>query len=796
MIKTHELHQPQDAVVAPSEDETVAHQTSAVRRGCWRRYLERLRRKCYSGRLMMHPWLIRVLFVACVAEAALACNGSDGADGVPGVQGPPGDQGPRGDAGPEGPAGEQGEDGPTGPAGEQGEDGPAGPTGDTGEPGRGATITGGGVNLELMNPEILGGVATVEFTIVDDEGRELDIDGVYSEGTAKPSFILSRLEENATGDSTAYTAYTLREKEGANGVTEVQSSTDTGGMFEELEPGRYLYTFGTEVDPSDAQAMLTHTVGAYVSRTFEGVKYVSNKTLSFVPSGEGDVNVLDVVTTNACNSCHTRLEFHGGNRRGVDMCVLCHTPENSINPETGNTIDFQVMIHKIHRGRDLPSVVGGDPYGFVGHGGAVIDYSDVGFPGQVQRCVACHQGTQGDRWKEPDRISSLPCLSCHDRTWVGPLPAPPGYTAHGGNPKSDEECMTCHKENGLPDSSVWVTNAHLTTDMDPRVPVVDVVAVDVRNVGPGLLPQVTFTVNVDGEAHDIFAERLARLRMTIAGPSTDYALSYREDGLEVAAQCSGTPVAGCIQKNGEFYTYFARTPLPAVATGTYGVAFESRLDREVFIFGSTTMTEIVGGIGKNPVYFFAVTDPEPVPRREVVSDATCNGCHQDLSFHGGGRRSVEYCVMCHNANLVGGATPPTQPGQVVEAESVHFAPLIHRIHSSPDITFPTGVSRCEACHLPETNGSPTFAERLPTLSRRLTCEISNPDPDAGITQCDIQHVEDVFTLPETSTCTSCHQSPAALAHAQTNSTEGAEACAVCHGAGRPQDVALMHALVP
>ena len=111
-----------------------------------------------------------------------------------------------------------------------------------------------------------------------------------------------------------------------------------------------------------------------------------------------------VVDIAKCDACHNVLNLHGNNRNdNAQVCVTCHNPASTdvsqrqtlaaagVDGLWEQTIDFKHMIHAIHDG----SVRGtaGSPFVIYGFGGSVNDFSDVVYPGQLNRCDACHVGT-------------------------------------------------------------------------------------------------------------------------------------------------------------------------------------------------------------------------------------------------------------------------------------------------------------------------------------------------------------------------------------------------------------------
>ena len=719
----------------------------------------------------------------------------------------------------EGPAGPSGPPGPDGPSGVPGDPGPTGEVGEPGEPGPAGVspwFTANPVDVEVTSLAVTATTATIEFTLDDQPGtggRPLDRLGLLTQGPVTVSFVLGQLGVDTAGAATQYTAYTTRVVGGATqGTTEsVVANFETIDVLR----GAYRYRFAAPLTGFDPAR--TQTAIAVASRTVDGESSFDRAVHSVRPDG-GTVAARDVAGASACAACHGSFEAHGGRYDAIDQCVMCHQPQGS-DPDSGNTLDLKVMAHKIHRGRELPSVVAGTPYQMIGFGGAVHDWSTVEYPfsNSVKNCVGCHTAAaQAGNWQTKPSVAA--CTSCHDDiVFVDQFPTPPpGTRLHSFGEPSTAPCDVCH---GATTGVAPVVASHADPAFDTSTELA-VVIDPMATVAPGTAPSFTFRVTVNGAPRDVIAQPISSLRATMAGPNTDMTTSWtvgtttnpyvQSTIWPVPATNPGT-LAAVDAPNGVFrYTFPSTIVVPASATGSYTMGLEAVLAATAPRFVATT-----------PMRAFAVTDAVAQERREVIDPAKCNACHRDLSFHGGSRRGAGYCVMCHNPENANNERVARFEGSTVLAESVDFRVMIHKIHMgeelsqpyilggnpTPTVTNPAGSpvdfgevryprkrSDCLACHQPGTFALP-LASRASSILQELTCtEAVGTDTDSFCTS-PFWNVTQTFRVPpESSACTGCHDQAYVAAHAMVNTTIlGQEACATCHGPGKDYDVARVHA---
>jgi OmcA/MtrC family decaheme c-type cytochrome len=273
------------------------------------------------------------------------------------------------------------------------------------------------------------------------------------------------------------------------------------------------------------------------------------------------------------------------------------------------------------------------------------------------------------------------------------------------------------------------------------------------------------------------------LRFTLGGPTTDYS-SYVSENAQATTTFDGTTA-----------TYTFQSVVPATAKGTWMLTCDVELT-----------VPLKQGDGKpdntnftespiNPVFYIAITDPTPVPRRTIVDIAKCNVCHDRLGAHGGQRLVTQGCVICHNPVNDDSSQRPASAGM---PESIDLRRMIHRIHTGDELTqdftifghggravnfnsvaFPGDRRDCAICHTSITTAEVPTGATLNVITQR---DFFSPQG------------------PATAACTGCHDTRDVAAHALINTayfpnskTIPAEACATCHTTGATYAVDVVHA---
>ena len=628
----------------------------------------------------------------------------------------------------------------------------------------------------------------VEVSFTDDFDQPIDRLGSATPGPISASFILAWWDPVARH----YTAYTIRNvTTPANsprpGVRAVQATTDSGGAWTDLEIGRSRYRFGTAL-PADFDQTKTHTLGFQAFRNLtnipqigDGKNYYANLEHDFRPDGQPVTSTWAKINdATSCLACHDRKNFgfHGSSaRRDVKLCVLCHQPQ-TIDPDTGNTVDMKVMIHKIHAPHELSK-----PFVIIGNANSVHDYSEVTFPQDVRNCDNCHEGidparkpAQSDVWfTKPNREA---CGSCHDDiNWVT------GANHAAGAQANDNQCASCHQPESTAEFDASIKGAHTIPLKSRQLRGLTATIGTVTNMVPGGKPTVQFLLR-NGDGTFVDGKTIATFSPILAGPTSDYNWYRREDGRTTATYDA---TAGTT-------TFTFVNAIPADATGTWTISADLRRNATLRR-GDGGADIAVQESTVNPIKYVSLSGGTIMARRTSVTMAQCNQCHDRLSLHGGQRNAIEECVICHNPKESDVSRRPASAGQ---PESVSMQRMIHRIHTGEELTqdytvygfggtpigfnevlYPGDRTSCDKCHTANSHLLPLRTTGLQTVTT----------------------LRDFFTQqgPGTAACLGCHDSQDAAAHAYLNtvffpgSTNPAEACATCHGTGRDWAVERVHA---
>jgi len=559
-----------------------------------------------------------------------------------------------------------------------------------------------GLTIQIESASIDASTRKVSagLKLSDKGGNPIARDGVVF------NFVIAKVSSITSVDGTqtlagAYESYLSRsvtQKDnadyplGSNAPRTVEQPTSEAGTgtFRETNPdsgdGRYVYTFSSAL-PMDYDASATHVLALYATRTLEGTRFVANATRFFVPSNASAVPLKrDTVRTETCNQCHNPLSAHGGARQDVQLCLTCHS-EGAIDPESGNDLDLNVMIHRIHRGKALPSVQAGTPYSIVGYGNQTRDFSDVGYPQPIENCQSCHMATDSERWVTNGVRKA--CTSCHeliDKPWE-----------EGGHPfalEPDANCSNgnCHGAGGKVRDA---REAHLTFLNDARAQVfkLELVSVAAANADAPIQVRIRARVGrrntLDGALTKLTdTANFARLEVFLNGPNTGYLRNGNT--LIRHAKTALVALGADGEKPGEF-TFSLPGSLRSNVAGLGDPELDSYTLSVSAIYDPTPGTAPDDDrlrLLDNPSLAFSASE-SVTARRTVVRTERCNSCHGALKAHDAElvATNVEQCVMCHTGSL---DTRVRQGSNKVPGptRSLRFSTLIHRVHGERIATAP------------------------------------------------------------------------------------------------------------
>jgi OmcA/MtrC family decaheme c-type cytochrome len=680
--------------------------------------------------------------------------------------------------------------------------------------------------IPVITAAELNGNPVITFKVLNEFG--LGIEDLI--GSASFSFTASKLVPGTGGRTDAWSTYILSDDEG---VPDISATTYNRGTLEEIGGGEYRFTFDDELQEIAGvvfEPELTHRVTMQLSGVNIGGNSIPGNDTAFdvQPSTGATTGIVirEIITQEACASCHGTEDFafHGGNRRDVRACVACHQ-DGKIDAFDNNSINFGVMLHKIHTGANLNNL----PLLFCGfpcetRGAPPDDFSDIHFPQSTANCVVCHDPANPET-PQAINIANAPtaetCASCHDDLAFDETGLTNANRNHVGLAQPNSTCAACHSENGLMVSSL--EEHRLLAVEAAQTFQYNILAIE--NTGEGESPVVTFSITdpTNGDApYDLtsdpeFTSGPSSINVLFSWPNRDFSNVGNDDGTDIvggvgarAATISVVNSSGLrdyVIDNGDG-TYTLDTlmiPTPVVIPAVPGGLGSGTVAMDGHPAG-----DLSGDVGSfddrvpvtNVTRAFAITDTAPEARRMVVDVAKCQDCHgvnDGLSLHGGNRTdNTQHCASCHNGNATDVNRRPFDPDGIAdnfneaaldgkEDQSIDFKHMIHAIHAAgmrenayvaygfggpfdgSEVHYPRSPADCQACHVAGTYEVPLGEGVLGSTVNTGATRIANNQfaPSVAVAR---DPSDDNKLSPEGSVCSACHDSEVAIDHMSIRST--------------------------
>lgn len=612
--------------------------------------------------------------------------------------------------------------------GETGAPGPVGPTGDTGVSGPAAPPTTSRqttvMDSAITNATIAeDGALTVEFSIEDDVGI-----GYSALKSSQIRFTLAQLTpiDAVTGESSKWQSYINKTEsaptdpsKGSGTADAVQATYERasadGGMFTNNNDGTYRYTLATNVMNVTSPVRVTYNENYThrISFQLSGNGFPTmNRTFDWRPStgATTDITNRKMVVEGTCNGCHGELSLHGGGRVDIEYCVTCHNP-GTVDANSGESVDFNVMVHKIHRGANLPSVVNGGEYAIWGYRDSKHDYSGTHIPQDIRNCTNCHDDKNPEtpdaiNWKSQPSIEA--CGSCHDdvdfATGVGHL---------AGAQADNSLCQNCHGTSGF--SSVESNHTKVMLDVDTaRTAIVTEAKATRIDIATGDIEiDVMITLEEDPvtalrDISDVDTPQGAKFGKYGHGTDNGAIAINWDNGTGYQLNHQEIDFNDCIANGAGLFTCSASGLLAGItATDTVTVTpvdvlvcMNEKDGAIVRCDSPETATMDVAQIESTPSIVFFKGDGTITTEgyNKIGADMTaCQNCHADKKFHHGSTELIQ-CKTCHNA---------TRTGYRGLGDLKRH---VHRLHSGLDKNslddsnpekidhFPGNIDNCAQCH--------------------------------------------------------------------------------------------------
>ncbi len=584
-----------------------------------------------------------------------------------------------------------------------------------------------------------------------------------------------------------------------------QAAGESSGTLTDNEDGTWSYTYIATVDTPKENDLIHRACFQFwlnADAANPCVDFIPATTFSAADGTTGssladgfydDNHARKIVNEQSCNSCHDRLVMHGA-RTETDFCVTCHNP-GTTDANSGNSVDFKQLIHKLHFGRSLPTnIEDNKPYKIWGYNNQEHDYSKTSYPQEVKNCSRCHAGEEDILFSQkqgvplPKAVTTLDghnwvsmptkpaCESCHEKLFTG------NVKLNGNKPAtnhtsftSEKGCAGCHRDQGsdMPDH-IQVNQAHRNFANEWGQNLI-LSIISVTQTSEGDTPKVTFAVlNQAGENLNLLdpEQMCTNAKFDLRMPS-DAAKDYRS-----RISSNGGMADLLVEGDNEFSIQLSDMVGQDINT------IAAMID---FNFPSICDDSSSEKVRLDAVItYHASTVENATKRRKVVDVAQCNNCHERFlsveQYHSGTRgvNNPEACIACHGSEFA------------TSDRTREFGLLMHGIHGSairevphkdwtPEkLQFPGNIADCSSCH--EGN---SYTLPLPIVREAIKVTSSTYSSAIG------------------AICSSCHDSSISKAHMESaggaifdasfddaNSTE--ETCSTCHAVGKIADVSMVH----